>query len=437
MSDHELVHSPADPLPDRLRQYLSETARRELDSLRGALESRLQALEAALAPGAAPGGSGSPGSHDSIARLVMDLARVTTAEAEAASAQRVFEAQLEAQDHAGSAASETTRALEAERATATALGAELAQARAAFDKEIAHERASTKQARDKLSVAQRELTEARRSLESRSAAIDAARSAATAAQAAATATMTALEARAVEAEARRRDADARARELEARLQASEARANEAARARDEAANARDDAVKGRDEAVKARDEASRAREALSAELEAEQQSNQRAREHLDQRIAVVSDYEQQLASVDQQIRALELQLFQRERPVEERDEDLSSMLEQRVSPQPVRAASRYSFAARIAIEFDGEAGVLVDLSTGGAQVLSSRALDQDREGVLIVRSNEVPLTCSARVVWTRLDPSSHGRPLRYRAGVLFATVDAAAVEAFIIRYSGS
>ncbi|HEV3061122.1 MAG TPA: PilZ domain-containing protein [Vicinamibacterales bacterium] len=413
MSDLEPVRSTADPLPDRLRQYLSDIARRELDSLRLALESRLQALEVALAH---PEG---PGAGASIESLVIDLARVTTAEAEASAAQRVFEAQLKAQEHAAGAASETTRALEAERATAASLGAELAQARAAFDKEIAHERAATKQARDKLSVAQRELTEARRSLESRSAAIDAARSAATAAQAAAAATMTSLEARAVEAESRRRDADARARDLEARLQSSEARADEAARARDEAVRARDEAARGRDEAVKARDEAVR------------------AREHLDQRLAVASDYEQQLASVDQQIRALELQLFQRERPVEDRDEDLSSMLEQRASPQPVRAASRYSFAARIAIEFDGEAGILVDLSTGGAQVLSSRALEQDREGVLVVRSAEVPLTCGARIVWTRLDPNSHGRPLRYRAGVRFAPVDAAAVEAFIIRYSGS
>ncbi|HEX4628928.1 MAG TPA: hypothetical protein VH137_09075, partial [Gemmatimonadales bacterium] len=75
MSDHELVHSTAGPLPDRLRQYLSEIARRELDSLRVALESRLQALEAALAHGAASGG---PGAYDSIESLVMDLARVTT-----------------------------------------------------------------------------------------------------------------------------------------------------------------------------------------------------------------------------------------------------------------------------------------------------------------------------------------------------------------------
>jgi hypothetical protein len=417
MSDHELVHSAADPLPDRLRRYLSETARREIDSLRGALESRLQALEAALAH---------PEAHESIESLVMDLARVATAEAEASTAQRVFEAQLKAQEHAAGAASETTRALEAERATAASLGTELAQARAAFDKEIAHERAATKQARDKLSVAQRELTEARRSLESRSAAIDAARSAATAAQAAAAATMTSLDARAVEAEARRRDADASARDLEARLQASEARAVEAARARDEAVRAREEAVRARDEAARGRDEAVKARDEAV-----------RAREQADQRLAVVSDYEQQLVTVDQQIRALELQLFQRERPVEDRDEDLSSMLDQRVSPQPVRAASRYSFAVRIAIEFDGESGILVDLSTSGAQVLSSRALDQDREGVLILRSDEVPLRCSARIVWTRLDPNSHGRPLRYRAGVRFAAVDAAAVEAFIIRYSGS
>src|SRR5262249_15538044 len=85
MSAREFVHSPAAPLPDRLKQYLTATARRELDALRAALDSRLLALEAALAH---------PEPHDSLETFVMDLARVATAEAEASAARASLEAQI-------------------------------------------------------------------------------------------------------------------------------------------------------------------------------------------------------------------------------------------------------------------------------------------------------------------------------------------------------
>jgi hypothetical protein len=41
------------------------------------------------------------------------------------------------------------------------------------------------------------------------------------------------------------------------------------------------------------------------------------------------------------------------------------------------------------------------------------------------------------VVWTRADPQSQGKALRYRAGIQFTDSDPAAVEAFIIRYSST
>ena len=74
MSDRDFVQSPADPLPDRLKQYLSDTARREIEALRAELDSRLLALEAALAH---------PDPHESLETLVIELARVATTEAEA------------------------------------------------------------------------------------------------------------------------------------------------------------------------------------------------------------------------------------------------------------------------------------------------------------------------------------------------------------------
>ena len=68
MTNFRLVSSSGSS--QALRQSLAASARHELDTLRAELETRLGALEAALAqPDPAP----------SLERLVIDLARVATA----------------------------------------------------------------------------------------------------------------------------------------------------------------------------------------------------------------------------------------------------------------------------------------------------------------------------------------------------------------------
>ncbi|MCU1382384.1 MAG: hypothetical protein JWL71_1081, partial [Acidobacteria bacterium] len=64
---------------------LVTTAQRELDALRAELEARLAALERALTH---------PEPGVSLEKLLMDLARTATAEAEAAAARATLEAQL-------------------------------------------------------------------------------------------------------------------------------------------------------------------------------------------------------------------------------------------------------------------------------------------------------------------------------------------------------
>jgi len=408
MSDFESVQSASDPLPDRLKQYLSDAARRELETLRASIESRLLALEAALAH---------PEPHESIDALVMDLARATAAEAEASAAQRVFDAQLKAYESASSAMSakvaQAEHALEDERRTSaalrndvTTLKGEMDRVRAAADRGLKQERAAAKQARDKVTALQREVADAKRAADSHASAFEAERGAATAAHAVMTSRMTALE-------------EERG-QLEQALRAADARADETARQRD----------------------------ALAAELETAKQHAAHERDQLNQRAAAdrgrLAGYETQLVSVDEQIRKLELQLFRRDRPAEkekaggEKDEDLSELLDRpEPGPAPIRAASRYAFRGRAPVNFNGEGGVLVDLSTSGAQVLTAHALDQDREGVLTLQSDEHAVACPGKVVWTRLDPNSQGKSLRYRAGIHFGAVDAAAIEAFIIRYSAT
>jgi len=105
-----------------VRRQLSEAAAQELASLRTALDQKLAALEAALA---------SPSQNASLETLVIDLARVATAEAETAAAKACLDVQLEAQRQAA-ARTEAQRALETERERVAGLQRDLDHARTAL-----------------------------------------------------------------------------------------------------------------------------------------------------------------------------------------------------------------------------------------------------------------------------------------------------------------
>ncbi|HEY7290129.1 MAG TPA: PilZ domain-containing protein [Vicinamibacterales bacterium] len=456
MSDHQSTRA-ADPLADRLRQHLSETARRELDDLRAALDSRLLALEAALAH---------PEPHDSLEVLVLDLARVATTEAEAAAARASLEADLESQKRAATIA-ELERALDGERSTASSVRADLEAARKKFEGDLSRERATAKKSADQLSAVQSELTETRRALDARSGALQAAHDSARANEESAAARLKSMDAermqterqfreasvREQESEQRAHQAAARATDIDNRRQAAEQRAADAesrrqemeARAREletrlEQANGRVADLEARLAAATTQAaETTRAREAMAIELETARQAARLDKETFEAQHAAsrerLDEQERRIASGVDRIKALELQQFQRERPLHNRDEDLSAMLERDLSAKPRRRASRYTFATAVGVDFGGEQGLLVDLSIAGAQVLSARGLEHGAEAKISLLSDEIPVSGKARVVWTRLDPNSHGRPLRYRAGILFTHIDAPAVEAFIIRYS--
>jgi chromosome segregation ATPase len=464
MSDRDFVQSPPDPLADRLKQYLSDTARREIDALRADLDSRLLALEAALVH---------PEPHESLETLVIDLARVATTEAEASTARACLDSQIEAQERAKESV-EVRRLLDVERTAARAARAELDEVRRTLDRELSQERAAGKKNVERLQSVQRELGEARKLVESRSTALEAARTAAASVQESANARLAAIETertrleravaelqtRLAEAEARarkaqgtaeqmevaRRDADVRANDAKARVSEAETK-REQAEARVQELESRRLEAEARAREAEARvaaaerraSEAQRARETSAAEAESVRQAAQRDRAAADARhaedLAKVQEQAQRFAASVEKIRALENELFHRDRPFQDRDEDLSAMLERDLAARPRRRASRYHFSGKVAVDFGGESGALVDLSVAGAQVQSATALEQGREAQLTLLSDEIPLKAKAKVMWTRLDPNSQGRPLRYRAGLLFTAVDAAGVEAFIIRYS--
>ncbi|MBI3490685.1 MAG: PilZ domain-containing protein [Acidobacteria bacterium] len=113
------------PPTDDLRRPLPGNAPRELEALRAALDGRLTALETALAD---------PAQSDSIEGLMIELARVATAEADAAAARACLDVQSKLQEQSATLR-ETEQALQAERAATMTLRRDLDRLRSAFEAE--------------------------------------------------------------------------------------------------------------------------------------------------------------------------------------------------------------------------------------------------------------------------------------------------------------
>jgi hypothetical protein len=226
------------------------------------------------------------------------------------------------------------------------------------------------------------------------------------------------------------------------------------------------------------DKASRERDALAAELDTARQSAAAVQAAADDRVAAIeaerarlemawkiaearadeanSEYEAVMAELRTaqeasvaagqndarleaaaaRIRALELQLFGRDRGASDTDVELASLLEApSASEQAVRRAERHRFPKAIEVEINGGAGELIDLSVGGAQFFCPKALEVNTVATLSLPGDGGAIACRGRVVWIWREPSAKGRPRRYRAGMLFLGADEAAVNAFITRHT--
>ena len=104
--------------------------------------------------------------------------------------------------------------------------------------------------------------------------------------------------------------------------------------------------------------------------------------------------------------------------------------------QPTRMAGRHAFREPLEVKLDGETALLVDVSTSGAQVLSGIALKPNKPVKLLLPSSEAIILCKAKIIWARFEPPTPGKPVRYRAGMVFTQADAAALQMFITRHSG-
>jgi hypothetical protein len=98
-----------------------------------------------------------------------------------------------------------------------------------------------------------------------------------------------------------------------------------------------------------------------------------------------------------------------------------------------RRAPRFKIAENVEVLLDGKAGLLLDLSSVGAQVLSRVSVKPNQRIAMALLDEASNVRFNASVAWTSFEMPSSGAP-RFRAGMNFEDADPAAVDAFCERH---
>jgi hypothetical protein len=97
-----------------------------------------------------------------------------------------------------------------------------------------------------------------------------------------------------------------------------------------------------------------------------------------------------------------------------------------------RRAPRFRMTGEMTVKVDNKPATLIDLSTIGAQVMTSAIVKPNQRIKISLEDASGPLQCNASVAWTSKEKADTGT--RYRAGVEFSDADPAAVDAFADRH---
>jgi len=100
-----------------------------------------------------------------------------------------------------------------------------------------------------------------------------------------------------------------------------------------------------------------------------------------------------------------------------------------------RRAPRFRISSPIGVLVDGNAATLVDVSTLGAQVVSSTVLKPNQRVRMALNDDQGSVRFNAAVAWASFEIPPKSGP-RYRAGIEFVDADSASVEAFCHRHKG-
>jgi hypothetical protein len=101
-----------------------------------------------------------------------------------------------------------------------------------------------------------------------------------------------------------------------------------------------------------------------------------------------------------------------------------------------RRAPRFKLVDGIAMMIDGNAAMVVDLSTAGAQVVSLAILKPNQRVRIGLADDHGALRFNAAIAWAFFEIPPNKEP-HYRAGVTFADADASALDGFCHRHKTS
>jgi len=109
------------------------------------------------------------------------------------------------------------------------------------------------------------------------------------------------------------------------------------------------------------------------------------------------------------------------------------------APRPLdwhgtRRAPRYRVREGVEIQLDGNPVSLVDLSTAGAQVVSSTILRPNQKVRVTIPQDETFVRGRGTVAWAKFELPRPSAPPVYRAGVEFLEIDSDFIDAFSARY---
>jgi hypothetical protein len=98
-----------------------------------------------------------------------------------------------------------------------------------------------------------------------------------------------------------------------------------------------------------------------------------------------------------------------------------------------RRSPRVRMAGSLEMVVDGTRGNVVDLSTGGAQVLTATVLKPNQRVRVALSDTEGTIRCAATVVWASFEIPKGAKP-RYRVGIEFIDPDVGAITGYQQRH---
>jgi hypothetical protein len=111
----------------------------------------------------------------------------------------------------------------------------------------------------------------------------------------------------------------------------------------------------------------------------------------------------------------------------------ASVAVQPLDKRGTRRAPRHRVAADVEVLVDGKSAALVDLSTIGAQVVSSNVLKPNQRIRVVLTDDQGSVRFNALVAWAAFEIPPKSGP-RYRAGLEFVDASVGAVDAYCVRH---